>query len=254
MGELLAEGRTAEVFAYGEGRVLKLDRPDWNGLAEFEGTLLADLADAGLPVARPHGTVTVEGRSGLILDRVEGPALLDLVLASSPEQAAQLADRFAALQLQINTMVIAGLPDLIPRLRREVEDSVPDTALRAELLTLLAELDDGARGVCHFDFHPLNVLSGPDGWVVIDWLTVAAGPPAADLARTLVLWGRWSTEPVVTFLRAVRRAGAAARDLDHDRLDAWVRVAAAARLAEGFEGEEAAWLSLVATGSVRLFA
>ena len=89
---------------------------------------------------------------------------------------------------------------------------------------------------------------------MIDWLTVAAGPPAADLARTLVLWGRWSTEPVVTFLRAVRRVGSATRGLDDDRLDAWVRVAAAARLAEGFEGEEAAWLSLVAGGSVRLFA
>ena len=51
--ELLAEGRTAEVFAYGEGRVLKLDRPDWNGLSAFEATVLAALADAGLPVARP---------------------------------------------------------------------------------------------------------------------------------------------------------------------------------------------------------
>ena len=91
MLELLAEGRTAEVFAYGEGRVLKLDRPDWSGLSEFEGTLLAGLADAGLPVARPHGTVTVEGRSGLILDRVEGPSLLEVLLASGPERAEQLA-------------------------------------------------------------------------------------------------------------------------------------------------------------------
>ena len=117
--ELLAEGRTAEVFAYGEGRVLKLDRPDWNGLSEFEGTVLADLADAGLPVARPHGTVTVEGRSGLILDRVVGPSLLEVLLASGPEQVERLAERFAALQLQINEMAIAGLPDLVPRLRRE---------------------------------------------------------------------------------------------------------------------------------------
>ena len=111
-----------------------------------------------------------------------------------------------------------------------------------------------ARGACHFDFHPLNVLIGPDGWVVIDWLTVAAGPSAADLARTLVLWGRWSSEPVLTFLRTVRRVGSASRGLDDDRLDAWVRVAAAARLAEGFEGEDAAWLSRVAGGSMRLFA
>ena len=51
--ELLAEGRTAEVFAYGAGRVLKLDRPEWNGLSAFEATVLDLLADAGLPVARP---------------------------------------------------------------------------------------------------------------------------------------------------------------------------------------------------------
>ena len=74
--ELLAEGRTAEVFAYGEGRVLKLDRPDWNGLSVFEATVLEELADAGIAVARPHGTVTVDGRSGVVLSRVDGPSLL----------------------------------------------------------------------------------------------------------------------------------------------------------------------------------
>jgi aminoglycoside phosphotransferase (APT) family kinase protein len=253
MLELLAEGRTAEVFAFGEGRVLKLDRPDWNGLSEFEGTVLSGLADAGLPVARPHGTVTVDGRSGLILDRVEGTSLLEVLLASGPEEAEQLAARFAALQQQINERAIGGLPDLVPRLRGEIEASVPDAPLCSELLALLAELDDGVRGVCHYDFHPLNVLVGPDGWVVIDWLTVASGPPAVDLARTLVLWGSWSTGPVVTFLRAVRRAGLANRGLDNDRLDAWVRVAAAARQAEGFEGEDAEWLSQVADGSLPLF-
>ena len=119
---------------------------------------------------------------------------------------------------------------------------------------LLAVLDDGWRGVCHYDFHPANVLIGPNDWVVIDWLTVAAGPSPADLARTLVLWGRQTSEPVVTFLRAVRRSGRERRDLDDDAVDAWVRIAAAARLAEGFEGEEASWLEQVAAGSVRLFA
>ncbi|HXN62057.1 MAG TPA: hypothetical protein VN886_16545 [Acidimicrobiales bacterium] len=62
--ELLAEGRTAEVFAYGEGRVLKLDRPEWNGLAPFEGDVLVQLAGAGLPVARPHGSSPSRGAAG----------------------------------------------------------------------------------------------------------------------------------------------------------------------------------------------
>ncbi len=254
MRELLAEGRTAEVFAYGEGTVLKLDRPDWNGLALFEAGVLSGLADAGLPVARPHGTVTVEGRSGVILDRVAGPSLHEVLGGSSADEAEELAERFAALQLECNAITVEGLPDLVPRLRGEIEAFVADDALRAELLGLLAALDDGGRGICHYDLHPGNVLVGPDGWVVIDWLTVAAGPPAADLARTLVLWGQHSSQPVVTFLRAVRRIGRERRGLDDGALDAWVRVAAAARLAEGFEGEEAAWLERVAAGSVRLFA
>jgi hypothetical protein len=42
---------------------------------------------------------------------------------------------------------------------------------------------------------------------------VAAGPSAADLARTLVLCGRWSMEPLATFVRAMRREGLAARGL-----------------------------------------
>jgi len=253
MLELLAEGRTAQVFAYGEGRVLKLDRPDWNGLSEWEAPVLSRLADAGLPVARPHGTVTVDGRSGVILDRVAGPSLQQVLSTSSVAEAAELAGRFAGLQQQINDSTVEGLPDLVPRLLGEVETGVPDAALRGELLALLAELDDGGRGVCHYDFHPENVLVGPAGWVVIDWLTVGAGPAAADLARTLVLRGRSSAEPVVSFLRGIRRAGQAGRGLGDDVLDAWVRVAAGARLAEGFEGEEGAWLLSVAGGSVRLF-
>ena len=63
--ELLAQGRNAEVYAYGEGRVLKLDRPDWNGVADFENEMLELLAAARLPVARPYGTVIIEGRHGM---------------------------------------------------------------------------------------------------------------------------------------------------------------------------------------------
>jgi Ser/Thr protein kinase RdoA (MazF antagonist) len=252
--ELLAEGRTAEVFAYGEGRVLKLDRPEWTGLAPFEGEVLARLVGAGLPVARPHGVVTVEGRSGVVLDRVDGLTLREDLLASSGAGAEALAERFVELQLQLNATTVPGLPPLVPRLRNEITSSIADGPLRGDLLTLLDGLDDGGLGVCHYDLSPDNVLVGPDGWVVIDWLTAAAGPSAADLARTLVMWGRVTVEPIATFLRAVRRIGVTRRELGDETLDHWVRVAAAARLGEGFEGDEAAWLRQVAAGGVRLFA
>ncbi len=252
--ELLAEGRNAEVFAYGEGRVLKLDRPEWTGLSPFEGEMLRLLAEAGLPVARSHGAVTVDGRSGVVLDRIDGVPLTEILLAAKESGVQNLAERFVELQWRLNFTTVSGLPPLVPRLRVELESTISDAAQRAELLARLDALDDGTLGVLHYDFHPNNVLVTPDDrWVVIDWLTVAAGPAPADLARTLVLWGQRTTEPLSTFMTTVRRLGAAQRGLDDRALDDWVRIAAAGRLGEGFEGAEADWLGRVAAGSLRLF-
>ncbi|HVT41445.1 MAG TPA: hypothetical protein VHD39_00575, partial [Acidimicrobiales bacterium] len=118
--EPLAEGRSAEVFAYGEGRVLKLDRPEWNGLSLFESGVLDTLAAAGLPVARSFGTVTVDGRSGVILERVAGPSLLAVVEAAGGGEIDALAVRFAALEGDINAVTVDGLPPLVPRLASEL--------------------------------------------------------------------------------------------------------------------------------------
>jgi Ser/Thr protein kinase RdoA (MazF antagonist) len=250
---LVAEGRLSEVYAYGDGRVLKLDRPEWTGIAPMEAQLLARLVDAGLPVPHPHETVTVGGRTGFVLDRVDGRSLMRELFESTSAEAAAMAERFAAFHLEVNGATVDGLPDLVPRLGAELDVAVADPGLRAELTDLLGALDDGMRRVCHWDFHPDNVLDGPEGWVVIDWLTVASGPSAADFARTLVVWLQVSTEPGLTFMRTLRGVGQELRGLDADRVDAWCRVIAAARLAEGFTGEEAERLLEVARGRTGLF-
>jgi hypothetical protein len=252
--ELLAEGRMAEVFAYGDGQVVKLDRPEWSGVSAFESDVLVLLAAAGLPVARSHGVVTIDGRCGVVLDRIEGVDLLRALHGAADGEVDALADRFAALQLSINHSTMDGLPDLVTRLQGEIAGSGLPEEERHQLGGLLAQLDDGERGVCHFDFHPLNIVVSGAEWVVIDWLTVASGPPLADLARTLVLWGRSLEPPVARFMRAVRRAGLALRSADDASCDAWVRVVAGARLAEGFDEEYSAWLRSVAAGEFRLFA
>jgi aminoglycoside phosphotransferase (APT) family kinase protein len=246
--ELLAQGRMAEVFAYGDGRVVKLDRPEWSGVSVFESDVLVRLAAAGLPVARSYGVVTIDDRCGVVLDRIAGPSLADLLAGATPAEAEGMAARFADLGTTINGTPGVGLPPLVERLGAELAQSGLPTDEQAGLADLLAGLDDGRRGICHFDLHPENVLVGPDGWVVIDWLTVAEGPPLADLARTLVLWGRRTDTPVVEFMRFLRRRGTEQRGADDARLDRWVRVVAGARLAEGFGGEYAGWLRRVSRG------
>ncbi|HEY3843679.1 MAG TPA: aminoglycoside phosphotransferase family protein [Acidimicrobiales bacterium] len=250
--ELVAEGRMAEVYTYGDGQVVKLDRPEWSGVSAFESDVLIRLDQAGLPVARCHGVVTIDGRCGVVLDRVEGRPLSAHLLEAEGDAVAALAARFAALGSTINRTAMKGLPDLVSRLAGELGQSGLAPELAAELGELLLQIDDGQRGVCHFDFHPENVLVGPDRWVVIDWLTVASGPPAADLARTLVLWGHNDAPPVPAFMREVRRLGLAQRQVGVADCDAWIRVVAGARLAEGFEGADADRLRALAAGRIRL--
>jgi aminoglycoside phosphotransferase (APT) family kinase protein len=50
----------------------------------------------------------------------------------------------------------------------------------------LERLPQGAA-LCHFDFHPDQVLMTQRGPVVIDWMTAFRGHPLADVARSCVL-------------------------------------------------------------------
>jgi aminoglycoside phosphotransferase (APT) family kinase protein len=84
---------------------------------------------------------------------------------------------------------------------------------------------------------------------VIDWMTASSGPPDADFARTLVLDPPSSGSARGRFMRLVERAGMEQRGIDREHVDAWVRVVAGARLAEGFEGEQARRLTALAAGA-----
>jgi aminoglycoside phosphotransferase (APT) family kinase protein len=238
----------AEVFAYEEGRVIKLDRPEWNGVAAYEAEMIDRLARAGLPVARSYGVATVDGRTGVVMDRVDGHPLQEDLVTADPDAVVRLAAQFTALQGRLTTTTVDGLPDLVGRLHTELGQSGLPVDLVGDLVTLLTHLDDGRRGACHFDFHPLNVLVASDGWVVIDWLGVAAGPPLADVARTLVLTSRNHTPPIPEFVREVRSRSLSILGATESECDQWIRVVAGARLAEGFGGEEVVRLRQLAAG------
>jgi aminoglycoside phosphotransferase (APT) family kinase protein len=252
--ELLAEGRMAQVFALDDDKVLKLDRPEWSGVSEFELRVINQVAAAGLPVARAHGMMTVDGRKGIVLDRVYGDSLEIVLGRSSNGRIDQLAILFDRLQCDINATEVEGLPDLVMRLQAELARSGLAPGRVVELTGLLTALDTGERGLCHFDFHPNNVLLGPGprGWVVIDWLTASSGPGLADLARTLVLRGQVVEPALRRFMQKVRAHVVFQQRANHDTLDGWIRVVAGARLAEGFDGPYAEWLRNVAEGAITL--
>lgn len=242
----LGTGREAEIFAWEDGRVLRLARdPRATGMIEREAAALAAAHAAGAPVPRVYERVTVEGRPGVVLDLVEGVDLLAW-LGRRPwallSVAGTLGRHHAALH---RVEAPAGLPTLRDELRRRLGSPLVPAGVRERALD---RLPDGDR-LLHGDFHPANLLRTDHGCVVIDWTNGASGDPAADVARTLIL-GRGGDLEGAPFV--VRRAAPLARrllvagylrayarelPLDRDRVERWLPVWAAARLAEDIEPE-----------------
>ncbi|MFB7943791.1 phosphotransferase [Kitasatospora phosalacinea] len=149
-GELLGTGRTADVFALPDGRVLRRYRTGADARGEAE--LMAHLAGHGYPVPAAWPG---ERPTDLLMERLDGPTVAQAVTTGTlaPDAAGRL------------------LADLLRRLHAVP----PRTAARP-----------GDR-LLHLDLHPENVLLTARGPVVIDWATATEGDPGLDGAMSALV-------------------------------------------------------------------
>ncbi|MBX2997013.1 MAG: phosphotransferase [Caldilineaceae bacterium] len=258
-GALLGQGRTAEIFAWGEDQILKLYRDfapvDW---AEHELRVGRAVFEAGLAAPAIGELVEVDGRRGLIYERVDGPTLLQSV-ARRPWTLAQAARQLATLHAQMHNTSRPELPSQREQLRRSIHAAPQLTAdSKARIWRRLSSLP-GGDAVCHGDYHPDNILLSARGPIIIDWMTASAGNPAADVARTTLLFLGNSLPPgiptaQIVFLQAMRRlyyalylrAYRRQRPMPSMAIQIWLPILAAARLNEQIPEEEAQLLERVA--------
>jgi aminoglycoside phosphotransferase (APT) family kinase protein len=188
LGRPIASGRTAEIYAWSEGQVLKLFY-GWFGLDEIESEarIARAIHASGLPVPAVGEIVRVNDRNGLLYQRVDGDSMWE-VLSRRPWVVFRSARRTAALHAEMHTRTMpTDIPSqrekLVNKIRRA--DPLP-LHLRAKALARLDTMPDGDR-LCHGDFHPGNILLTPRGERIIDWNDASRGNPLADLARSTIL-------------------------------------------------------------------
>ncbi len=185
----MASGNTAEIYQWGRGRILKLYRPGMGRASCAQEFAAALVAQDLLPcVPAVYGQIEVEGRPGIVYQRVEGPSMLEKWL-QHPQQALRGMGELAALHWQVHQAVPQGLPTVHLQLAESIRRVQALTEEeKAALLDRLEGLPGGSA-LCHFDFHPGNVLLADRGPVVIDWMTACVGDAAADAARTELILG-----------------------------------------------------------------
>jgi Ser/Thr protein kinase RdoA (MazF antagonist) len=249
IGARLGAGHEADVHAWGDDAVVKLYRPGFPG-HRAEAVALAGLDGRGIAPALLD-TVECDGRTGLVLQRLDGSDILSL-LQRQPWRLPVLARALARAHLVVHDVhAPRQLPELRQVLAARIDDAVLPQRLRDHARRVLDGLPGGDR-LCHGDYHPGNVLVGAERVAVIDWPNATRGVPPADHARTLLLL-RWSAPLPDTPLaaRALIRAGRTVFAHRYARvyragspqplpeLGSWLVVNAAARLAEGIEAEHA---------------
>jgi aminoglycoside phosphotransferase (APT) family kinase protein len=256
----IAEGREAEIFAWEEGKVLRLTRdlPGASELVEFQEYAIKAAAAAGVRVPAVYERTTVIGRHGLIMERVDGPDMLTM-LGTRPWLVYSVGTISGRMQAQLHEVRAPDhLRELRPAMAEVIESSdlVPrDLAARA--LSVLEELPDGDR-LCHGDFHPANIIETGRERVLIDWSNAVRADPAADIARTEALVRMAEPPPgaslvvrvLARFLRGVllsayHRSYRRHRAVDEDLVRRWEFPIATHRLTECIEEERAPLLRLL---------
>lgn len=185
---LIDRGAQAEIYEWGAGRVLRLmfDDSSTADLTREADAMRAALA-AGVPVPAVYEVVTIDGRAGMVMARIDGPPMLAAAL-SRPWQIVGLARRFGVIHATLHQRdAPADLISTHEAARHHLHRLQPeDEWLRPWTERELDQLPTG-HTLLHGDFHPANVLVDASGPQVIDWAGVASGPPEADVARTMVL-------------------------------------------------------------------
>ncbi|MCL4506061.1 MAG: phosphotransferase [Chloroflexi bacterium] len=258
----IALGRTAEIYAWDDGCILKLLRPGFpHLLIEQEERITSAIVQAGIAAPKIGGLIEVNGRPGILYERIDGPALTGLI-EQHPFGMRRYAELLARLHAALHMHTVAGLPRQKAILARQVQAAeVLPLEVRNSVLYLLDRLPDG-NILCHNDFHPLNVLMGLGGPVIIDWESASLGNPCADVARTslTVALGRptegfpnvWMKKLAEIYLLAFTSVYLARyRSFAHDRLPnlrAWQTVQAAAKVQYEAPANQGMWMEVIKKG------
>lgn len=180
----IGQGKTADVFAWGDNELVKLFKKGYStALIKNEAAISQKVYELSLPVPAFSGAVEIEGRRGLVFERVKG-ALLVKLMADNPANLANYAKMMAELHFEIHKHHVPELPFYGAQMATAIK--AHQTLVPEEKVSLLEELHRRAEDdtLCHGDFHPYNILISARGPVIIDWGNAGRGNQVSDAGLT----------------------------------------------------------------------
>lgn len=153
-----------------------------------EAQLLASISEVGLPVPHLLSVTIWDGKWTIVTEYVHGIAMRQRMDADLPEQRIHYLASFVRIGEHIHTTACPTLPALCDKVAQSIAIAHLPERQKAFLHSLRSALDIDGDKICHGDFNPTNVvLTGGDGYRILDWSHATHGNPVMDAACTYLL-------------------------------------------------------------------
>ncbi|PWV94478.1 uncharacterized protein (TIGR02172 family) [Paenibacillus cellulosilyticus] len=197
LGAKMGEGGCSEVYELPNNQVIKLAKENTlydSARGEYLNNCIA--WENGLPVPQPFDFIDVDGRPGIVTERIVGETitkrLINQIVNAAGVENVKLDDfrQTARLMYQLHNIT---LNDIELANQREVMKGCIDSANylsneEKEAVLLLTDSLPLKQCMCHGDPNPNNIIVQNDGKaVLIDWMNATLGNPEADLAEFIVM-------------------------------------------------------------------
>lgn len=205
LGKRIGSGGCSEVFEWGDDKAIKLFRSNTNEYAvniEYNNMIAA--WKSGLPTYRPYEKVELEGRLGIIYERINGQTLMERLIQgniapnniTSPlnDNDKLLIDykdndiRITARVLNdIHQKRISGMPNQDEMIKDRISRAAYLTQEEKQNICRIVDNLPSKDSLCHGDPNPGNFIIRDGKPVIIDWMNASIGNPAADIAEYITM-------------------------------------------------------------------
>jgi tRNA A-37 threonylcarbamoyl transferase component Bud32 len=184
IGECIGEGKTGSVFEWGNNEVIKIFQDRNKAIIEAKNAEIIN----SLGVRAPEfiKIIEIEDKTGLIYERLKGQTMLKLI-EPTISSLAHYGRILAGLHLEIHGIKL----NIKPNLKRELINKISYSEhivdkQKLKIIEIIKKLPEG-QSLCHYDFHPDNIIMTANGPVIIDWANALVGQQRADVARTSMI-------------------------------------------------------------------
>ncbi len=246
----IGQGNTAEIYDIGSDKILKLFREGLPKAAvdtEYKVSVaVAEILDS---VPKVYERVVAQGREGIVYEKLVGNDMLKEMLKGICKMNHYAKD-LAHYHLQIQTSVESEIPTVKEKLQNDImRADMLSEEKKQKIFAYMEKLPDG-NSLCHFDFHPGNVMIVQDTPYFLDWMTGCKGDACADVMRTCIMltYGEdihqpWAARKIVSLFqhKICRQYIKEYLNISHkawEQVKQWELPVAAARLQEWISEQE----------------